>query len=421
MHFKSYTKIVRTKKDIQDNSYTLLNNTLDIKLQINESSYQLINSATNSNGKISPFYYFIPKCKSFFKELTNIGVLVNSNSESPMYINCMQDSSLLPLTSLNIELTHLCNLKCIHCYGSFGSLKKPIFIKFNQIKNLLPDLLSLGTMNISLTGGECLLNPDFEKIAIFFLQHGFNLWILSNGYYTDKLIEFTRKTRQFKYTIKISLDGIYEEHAKIRGVNDSFEKTIETIDYLYRQENISLYISSTLMKSNIEQYNKLNDFVKDRFPNARHSLSLIFPDGNAIKTDQCFSQNELLMIEQKFPNIFVVKESKKSKYRCSGGITQCTLTPDGNLKICNAACNNRFMFASNVFETSLKYAWINCGANINYYRNELDKSSEKCLYCKHKKTCYANNCRIMAYLYMGSEFNNSPLACIAAKHMEVSQ
>ena len=76
------------------------------------------------------------------------------------------------------------------------------------------------------------------------------------------------------------------------------------------------------------------------------------------------------------------------------------------------------MFASNVFETSLKYAWINCGDNIDLYRNELDKSSEKCLDCKYKKTCYANNCRIMAYLYTGSESNNSPLACITAKHME---
>ena len=418
MNFKTYTKIIRTKKNIQDNSYTLLNNTLDIKLTINESSYDLITNATNSNGKISPFYYFIPNCRSFFKELTNLGVLVDNGIANPLYINCVQDSSILPLTSLNIELTHSCNLRCIHCYGSFGTVQKPTFISFNQVKDLLPDLLSLGTMNISLTGGECLLNPDFEKIALFFLQNGFNLWILSNGYYTDKLIEFTKKTTQFKYTIKISLDGLYEEHTKIRGVTDSFEKTIETLDHLYKQENISLYISSTLMKSNFEQFHKLNDFVKNRFPNAIHSLNLIFPDGNAIKTSQCFSQNELSLIEKKFPNLFVVKESEKSKYRCSGGITQCTLTPDGNLKICNAACDNRFMFASNVFETSLKYAWIHCGDNINFYRNELDKSSEKCFYCKYKQTCYANNCRIMAYLYTGSEFNNSPLACITAKHME---
>ena len=77
---------------------------------------------------------------------------------------------------------------------------------------------------------------------------------------------------------------------RLGGVTDSFEKTIETLDHLYKQENISLYISSTLMKSNFEQFHKLNDFVKNRFPNAIHSLNLIFPDGNAIKTSQCFSQ-----------------------------------------------------------------------------------------------------------------------------------
>ena len=89
-------KIIRTKKNIQDNSYTLLNNTLDIKLTINESSYDLITNATNSNGKISPFLLFYSNCRSFFKELTNLGVLVDNGIANPLYINCVQDSSILP-------------------------------------------------------------------------------------------------------------------------------------------------------------------------------------------------------------------------------------------------------------------------------------------------------------------------------------
>ncbi len=76
------------------------------------------------------------------------------------------------------------------------------------------------------------------------------------------------------------------------------------------------------------------------------------------------------------------------------------------------------MFKSNVFKTSLKNAWINCGDTINFYRNELYKSSDECKKCENKEVCYANNCRIMAFLYTGCEKNNSPLTCMTAKNMK---
>lgn len=94
------------------------------------------------------------------------------------------------LTKLAIELTDLCNLKCVHCYGEFGKRIEPTFLSFELIKKIKNALDDLHTKSIALTGGECILNPDFEKIALFFLENGFKLTVFTNGYNTEKINSF---------------------------------------------------------------------------------------------------------------------------------------------------------------------------------------------------------------------------------------
>lgn len=418
MCFKPFTKIARTLEDIKNSTYTIFNNQLGIKATINSFSLKLILECVNPMGEINRIYFLIPKYKLFFRQLEKLGFLEKDYSEGPRFLCDYQDITTLPLTSLNIELTHRCNFKCLHCYGSFGGNEDNAYISLKQVEKLIPELNKLGTINISLTGGECLLNPDFEKIAILLLNNGFNLWILSNGYLTDKLIAFTSKVKEFKFAVKISLDGNENHQTIIRGMPDAYERVIKTLDYLNAQNNITLYISSTLMRINFNEYESLRGFIQLRFPNATHTVNLVFPDGNSLQSKQAFSLSELNDIKSIHPELFKVKSDKQNVHRCSGGINQCTLSPDGSLKICNAACDKRFKFIHNVFETSLIYAWVNCGKLITFYRNELNYSSPECINCKNKKSCFANNCRIMALLYKGDETKCSPLTCMSAELAE---
>ena len=78
-----------------------------------------------------------------------------------------------PLTSWVIELTNICNLNCVHCYGKFGMPRKKKFVSISDIMNLKSELDKLHTMEVRLSGGECFLNPDFEAIALYFLKNGF--------------------------------------------------------------------------------------------------------------------------------------------------------------------------------------------------------------------------------------------------------
>ena len=192
------------------------------------------------------------------------------------------------------------------------------------------------------------------------------------------------------------MDGFEKEHDYIRGVTGTFRKVCSTLDLISKYSNVKLYISTIIMKTNLNQANDFSTWIKKKYPNAICSSNLIFP------TDYCkkmtFDENEFDYVDEKIPQLFKYSKPKtsKEKYRCSGGISQCTLTPDGLLKICNSACDSKFYFPHNVFEKGLAYSWYNCGNSIKLIRKEKKQKTEDCKNCKLKKKCYNTDCRINA-------------------------
>lgn len=136
-------------------------------LDVNEVVYKLlqeINSGkANSYEKLSRLIG-----KSIIKELYNKRLIIDS--EIPRYNENVleQFRGKFPLHSLTIELTNACNLNCIHCYGRFGHTSQKKTYSFEDIVKIKSELDILHTMEVRLSGGECFLNPDFERIATFF-------------------------------------------------------------------------------------------------------------------------------------------------------------------------------------------------------------------------------------------------------------
>ena len=64
------------------------------------------------------------------------------------------------LVSATIEILNFCNFKCIHCYNQ--NLKSCFLIK-ETFFNLIDSMVKLGCKNITLTGGEPTLHPNFEE------------------------------------------------------------------------------------------------------------------------------------------------------------------------------------------------------------------------------------------------------------------
>lgn len=81
---------------------------------------------------------------------------------------------------LNIYLTQVCNLRCKYCFMLSG-VKLKNELTASQWKNVLKDFKSIGGEYVTFTGGEVLMNPDFEDIVKYASSIGLSVTLLSNG------------------------------------------------------------------------------------------------------------------------------------------------------------------------------------------------------------------------------------------------
>ena len=278
---KNGTRMIQTRKTKKEHKYLLYNTFSDDQLEINRFSAFLLRKYFKNN-KIEELEK-IPFTSDLFKELKETGIITdNQTSTGGVYLGrkCKYKH---PFTAFTMELTDRCNLKCQHCYGAFGENTDCKIIPYEWIKNNIPEFNRLHMNKIAITGGEVTTHPDFLKIVELLLFEGFEFCILTNGYNYKVIEELLERTKNYKYTIKVSLDGPEETHNKIRGVSNAYENTMKSLKAISAYPNITLFISTTVMKDNIELMKTFHEEIDKLFPNAIHTDDLAFPMGGGME------------------------------------------------------------------------------------------------------------------------------------------
>jgi Fe-coproporphyrin III synthase len=172
----------------------------------------------------------------------------------------------LPLVTL--YLTERCNSRCVTCdYWRHGRTDMNPAL----VSRLLPSLRDLGTRVVLLSGGEPLLNPDWEKIAGLLKANGLKVWLLTSGL---SLAKHARRASQLMDAITVSLDGTDPEtYAAIRGL-DAFDKVSEGIRAA-ADCGMKVGIRVTLQRAN---YRQLDAFVELAHQVGAHSVSFLAVD-----------------------------------------------------------------------------------------------------------------------------------------------
>ena len=98
-------------------------------------------------------------------------------------VHAKSSNKRIPLDA-TLELTYRCNNKCVHCYCNLPENDEHAMqdeLTTEEIKKLLDDLASMGSIWLLITGGEPLLRPDFEEIYLHAKKKGFLITLFSNG------------------------------------------------------------------------------------------------------------------------------------------------------------------------------------------------------------------------------------------------
>jgi len=156
----------------------------------------------------------------------------------------------LPLVTF--YLTERCNSRCVTCdYWRHGKADATL----ESVLRVLPDLRRLGTRVALLSGGEPLMNPEWQPIARSLGDAGLEVWLLTAGL---ALAKHAAAAATLCDSITVSLDGSNAStYLAIRGL-DAFDKVCDGIRAVVaRGARVNLRV--TLQRAN---YVELPQFVR---------------------------------------------------------------------------------------------------------------------------------------------------------------
>ena len=163
--------------------------------------------------------------------------------------------------------TSRCNLSCSHCFYHDSLNKKFQELTLDEIDEFTKTMDPL--LSLILTGGEPYLRRDVDQIARIF-YHNTRVPIItipSNGFYGKRMTEQMKNMMEWcpKLILNqlISLDGLEEDHDRIRGLKGSFNKALDSIKLIKELQKeygrINLGVATTFTSENQD---KIKDIIQ---------------------------------------------------------------------------------------------------------------------------------------------------------------
>jgi MoaA/NifB/PqqE/SkfB family radical SAM enzyme len=169
-------------------------------------------------------------------------------------------------TSIALLMTERCNARCVHCdiWKNRGREDRPTR---DEWKTLLSDLRRwLGPVNVVMTGGEALLNPDTLELVAHGSSIGLAVEVLSHGFWPDvSMMEKLALARPARITI--SFDGVGAAHDRVRGRENfgaTAETSILTLNKIRREQSLPMKIrlKTVIMQQNLDDVCEVAWFAK---------------------------------------------------------------------------------------------------------------------------------------------------------------
>lgn len=160
-----------------------------------------------------------------------------------------------------LVLTSRCNLSCPYCFMDTDNEFEDK-LSLDEIKNLLDFLSGWGVKQLTITGGEPLLDPDLFKVIRHAKSRGMTVGFATNGTLLNP--QNRRKIAESGTDrVSVSIDGVGDTHDKLHGVG-TYEKALEGFEGLAEIPGIDLRINTILLSSNLDEIMRLYDMASSK-------------------------------------------------------------------------------------------------------------------------------------------------------------
>jgi MoaA/NifB/PqqE/SkfB family radical SAM enzyme len=158
-----------------------------------------------------------------------------------------------PLSAL-LELTYACNWRCVFCYNPRHHDKRRL--SGEEWIEVISDLRSLGTLNVTLTGGEPLTHPDAFEVMAAVRSRAMTFRLFTNGsLVTDEIAARLAELRPV--TVELSLHGARSEtHDRSTSTPGSFDALWRGVAALKRH-GVPLVLKTPLTRINEDELEEM--------------------------------------------------------------------------------------------------------------------------------------------------------------------
>lgn len=166
---------------------------------------------------------------------------------------------------IRISLTNKCNFKCFFCHQEGINIENKISLDKEQLLRILKQCKINNYRNITLTGGEPLINKDLIELIFKFCKenkYNPNIKIITNGFFIDE--NFIKVLNLYKHYLKlnISFHSVDEQiFNKITKTNNKYNKVLEGIDLLLLN-NINFRLNYLMLKDINDSYEQVKSLVE---------------------------------------------------------------------------------------------------------------------------------------------------------------
>ncbi len=297
-------------------------------------------------------------------------------------LNVWAKKNNVPL-HLTLELTPFCNFKCVMCYIRLDKEQAQMqgkILSADEWLGIARQAKEMGTLSVSLTGGEPLLHPEFWRIYSELNKMGFLVSLLSNGSLIDEAAIEKFKLYGMPYTVKLTAYGASDEtYKKTCGCSDGFTRLSKAVDLL-KAAGAPLIMTSTIVRENACDLKEIYAFARKKKVPMQHTLSVLKSPRGAVNT-AASSRFEFA----DFPEEMSVEMLEKSMFPplkspfawCASYKKSLWVAWNGKLQLCS------FLSEPNVdYNGDLKSSYEKLSARL-----EALKSPDECADCEWKAFC----------------------------------
>ena len=275
---------------------------------------------------------------------------------------------------LDIELSGICNLKCVSCFQNGLIEGKLGFMSFDLYKQIINEGLEKGLCAIKLQiRGESFLHPNFFECIAYAKEKGIlDVQVTTNGTLLNN--DNIQKILDSKLdAIILSVDSHHEDSFKQKKHLKNYTTVEQSIKSLLEQRKKQCKLSpwvrlrSSIAKCDSNSFDRAKDYLKKKFPEA---------DVYIVGKIHDFRDNK---------DSYTDLNTNYYLAPCSYLMQRLAIFWNGDVTTCCMDYNNRFKLG-NVTSQNIDDIWLSSKMN-SFRKIHYDQQRSTMPICKHCHAC----------------------------------